>query len=92
MSIETEPSDYENIVLELYYSNQVSKDLREQLENCFEDSYREKYTRSILGPGNPFLSIKSSSEHVSLFGDEITIENINNVLEEDLETDSISDL
>lgn len=73
--------DYEDLYIEVFYPEKISSALRDNLEQALEEDYWEKYT-----PGGsaveaePIMAIEYREEVNTLIGEEITVENIVDML------------
>ena len=83
MSEGSETLEGYDAVVELYNSGRVSSQVKNDLKGLLEDNYVEKYTRPVMKSSDLFMCIKLEGEIVSLFGDEITVRNIREILDEE---------
>jgi len=81
MGRRNETQSFEEPILELYYVGEVSPDLREELGDTYGHQYTEKYTRPTNAAKRPILNISLLSDQSLLFGEEITVDNIEEALD-----------
>ncbi|QGA80845.1 hypothetical protein [Candidatus Nanohalobium constans] len=67
--------------MEVFYPEKISPTLRDSLEQELEERYWEKYTsRLAAAETQPIMTIEYQEEANTLIGEEITAENIDEIL------------